>query len=140
SQTVPTYDAHGLPTEVDEHAYGSGSPGSLVRKTLATYATLENNISDRPASIAVYAAGSSSPSSQTTYTYDQGSVTATSGTPQHISVSGSRGNPTTTTYSITSSTTISTTTTYFDTGTVNVATDSNNNRTTYGYGSASCGN
>lgn len=140
SQTVTNYNTYGSPTEVDEYGYGSGAVGSLVRKTLTSYASLGNHINDHPSSVAVYASGASNPSSQTTYTYDQGSVTATSGTPQHISVTGSRGNATTTTYSITSSSTISTTATYFDTGTVQTATDSNSNQTTYGYSGTSCGN
>jgi RHS repeat-associated protein len=140
SQTVTSYNTYGLPTEVDEYGYGSGSVGSLVRKTLTSYASLGNNINDRPSSVAVYAAGASNPSSQTTYTYDQGSVTTTTGTPNHISVSGSRGNPTTTTYSISGTSTISTTATYFDTGTMQRVTDSNANQTTYSYGTSSCGN
>jgi RHS repeat-associated protein len=140
SQTVSSYNTYGLPTEVDEYGYGSGSVGSLIRKTLTSYASLGNNINDRPSSVAVYAAGASNPSSQTTYNYDQGSVTATSGTPQHVSVSGARGNVTTTTYNVTTSSTISTTTTYFDTGMEQTRTDSNGNQFTYAYGSASCGN
>ncbi len=140
SQTGASYNTYSLPTEVDEYGYGSGSPGSLIRKTVTSYALLGNNINDRPASVSIYAAGASNPTSQTTYTYDQGSVTATTGTPQHISVSGSRGNPTTTTYLVSGSTTISTTATYYDTGTVNVFTDSKGNQDTYSYGSSSCGN
>jgi len=140
SQTVTSYNNLGLPTEVDEYGYGSGSPGSLVRKTVTSYGSLGNNINDRPASVSVYAAGAGNPSSQTSYTYDQGSVTATSGTPQHIAVSGSRGNPTTTTYLVQGSTTISTTATYFDTGMVQTTTDSKNNQIIYAYGTSSCGN
>lgn len=140
SQIVTSYNTYGLPTEVDEYGYGSGVVGSLVRKTVTSYASLGNNINDHPASVSVYAAGASNPTSQTSFTYDQGSVTTTSGTPQHISVSGARGNTTTTTYSVTSSSTISTTATYFDTGMEKTRTDSNANQFTYGYGSASCGN
>lgn len=140
SQTVTSYNSFGLPTEVDEFGYGASSPGSLVRKTVTSYASLGNSINDRPASVAVYAAGASNPSSQTTYTYDQSSVTTTTGTPQHVAVSGSRGNATTTTHSTQGASTISTTSVYFDTGTVQTATDSNGNQTTYDYGSSSCGN
>src|SRR5437588_3038765 len=81
SQTVASYNTYGLPTELDEYDYGHGSPGSLVRKTVTSYASLGNNINNRPASVSVYAAGTSNPTSQTSYTYDQGSGTATSGTP-----------------------------------------------------------
>src|SRR5438105_7602151 len=38
-------------SELDEYGYGSGSPGSLVRKTTTSYASLGNNINDRPASV-----------------------------------------------------------------------------------------
>ena len=140
SQTVTTLNTHALPTEVDEYGYGSGVPGGLVRKTVTSYASLGNNINDRPASVSVYASGGANPTSQTSYTYDQGTVTATSGTPQHISVSGSRGNATTTTYLVSGTTTLSSTATYYDTGTMNTSTDSNNNTTTYTYGTSSCGN
>jgi len=47
SQTVTSYNTYGLPTEVDEYGYGSGSPGGLVRKNLTSYASLGNNINDR---------------------------------------------------------------------------------------------
>ena len=140
SQTVTMLNTYALPTEVDEYGYGSGVPGSLVRKTLTSYASLGNNINDRPSSLAVYAAGAANPTSQITHTYDQGTVTATTGTPQHISVSGSRGNPTTTTNLVSGTTTINTTATYFDTGKPQTVTDSNGNQTTYAYGTSSCGN
>lgn len=140
AQTVSSYNAYGLTTEVDEYGYGNGSPGALVRKTTTTYASLGNNINDRPSQVSVYAAGATNPTSQTSYTYDQGSVTSTSGTPQHVSVSGSRGNATTTSYLVSPSTTIGYTATYYDTGTVNTSADSNNNNTTYTYGTSSCGN
>ena len=75
---------------------------------------------------------------QTTYTYDQGSVTTTSGTPQHVSVTGSRGNATTVAYLVSGSTTLAKTFTYFDTGNIQTATDFNGAQTTYTYGA--CGN
>jgi len=140
SETATSYNTCALPTEVDEYGYGNGSVGGLVRKTLTSYASLGNNIEDRPSSVAIYASGASNPSSQTSYGYDQGSVTTTSGTPQHVSISGSRGNLTTTTYLVTSSSTISTTATYYDTGTVKTSTDSKGNQTSYAYGTSSCGN
>ncbi len=134
-----TTTSYGLVTEKDEYAYGAGGPGSLLRKTLTTYASLSNNIVGRPASVTVED-GSGNVKSQTMLTYDQGSVTATSGTPQHIAVTGSRGNPTTISYLVSGSTTLSQTFTYYDTGNGNVATDVNGAQTTYSYGSASCGN
>jgi hypothetical protein len=95
SKIVTSYNSYGLATEKDEYGYGTGAPGSLVRKTLTTYASLGNGIVGDPGSVTV-CSGTGSASAcnnvgtvvaQTTYTYDQGSVTTTSGTPQHVSVS-----------------------------------------------------
>ena len=82
----------------------------------------------------------SSYKAQTTYTYDQGTVVATSGTPQHLGISGSRGNPTTIGYLVQGSNTLNQTFTYYDTGLVQTATDVNGAQTTYTYGTGSCGN
>lgn len=139
SKTNALYNSFGLVTEYDEYAYGTPAPGSLVRKTLTTYASLGNGIVSMPASITVED-GSSIIKSQTTYTYDQGTVTATSGTPQQIAISGSRGNATTISSLVQGSTTLSKTFTYYDTGTVSVATDVNGATTTSNYGTGSCGN
>jgi RHS repeat-associated protein len=140
SQRVDYYNSNGLVYETDERDYGPGAPGALLRKTLTTYASLGNGIVSMPATIAVQD-GSGNVKSQTTYTYDQGGVTSTSGTPQHVAVSGSRGNATTVSRLVQGSTTLSKTYTYYDTGTVNTATDVNGAVTTYTYGSGtSCGN
>ncbi len=151
SKKVSSYNGNALITEVDEYAYGSGAPGSLVRKTLTSYASLGNNILDRPASVTIED-GSSNIKAQTTYCYDEGtpsgtttcaatgSPTATTGTPQHISVTGSRGNVTTVAGLVQSSTTLGKTYTYYDTGNVNVATDVNGGTTTPSYTGSSCGN
>ncbi len=139
SQAKTLYNTFGLPTETDEYAYGNGAVGSLVRQTKISYAALGNNISDRPSSIAVYD-GAATLKAQTTYSYDQMAVVATTGTPQHVAVSGSRGNLTTATLTTAGSSTISRTFTYFDTGTVKTATDFNSAQTTNTYGTSSCGN
>jgi len=151
SQTVTSYNSYGLVTEKDEYAYGSGAPGSVVRKTLTTYASLTNGIVNRPASVTVED-GSSNVHAQNTYCYDEGTpsgtttcaatgaATATSGTPQHVSITGSRGNTTTMTSLVTGSTTLGKTLTYYDTGNVIVSTDVNGAQTTLTYGSSSCGN
>ena len=132
------YDStYGRPTKKDAYAYGAGGPGGIIRKTLWSYAPLGNNIVDRPSSVTVYD-GSSNVKSQTNYTYDQGSITTTSGTPQHVAITGSRGNLTTASYLVQGSTTLSKTYTYFDTGNVQTATDVNAAQTTYTYGA--CGN
>jgi RHS repeat-associated protein len=146
------YNSYGLVTEKDEYAYGSGAPGSIVRKTLTTYASLTNAIVNRPATITVED-GSGNVKAQTTYCYDEatpsgtttcaatGAPTATSGTPQHVAITGSRGNLTTIASAVSTSTTLGRTFTYYDTGNVLVATDVNGAATTYTYGSGtSCGN
>jgi RHS repeat-associated protein len=152
SETNTFYDPNfGMVTEVDEYAYGSGSPGALVRKTLTTYASLTNGIVSNPASVTVED-GSGNIKSQATYCYDEGtpsgtttcnaagSPTATSGTPQHVSIMGSRGNLTTTTSLVSGTTVLAKTSTYYDTGNMKVVTDVNGAQTTFNYGSGSCGN
>jgi len=139
SETHATYNAYGLITENDEYGYGSGSPGSIARKTLTSYASLGNNISDKPSQVTIED-GSNNIKSQASYTYDQGSVTATSGTAQHNSVSGSRGNVTTVSDLVAGSATLSETLTYYDTGMLNVTTDINEAQTTYSYSSTTCAN
>jgi len=133
---------YSLVTEVDEYDFGTGGPPPTpVRKTLTTYASFASNpnITNRPLTVTVQD-GSGNVKSQTTYAYDETAVTPTTGTPQHVSVSGSRGNPTTITYLVQGSTTVHRTKTYFDTGTVNTETDFAGNSTTYAYGTSSCGN
>src|SRR3989441_234654 len=134
------YDTYGQPTKVDEYGYGSGAPGGLVRKTVIAYASPGNNIVDRPSSITVYKSDGVTVAAQTTLSYDQTAVTATSGTPQHVAISGSRGNLTTATYTTQGTSTISRTSTYFDTGLVQTATDVNAAQTTYTYNSTGCAN
>jgi RHS repeat-associated protein len=151
SRTNTFYNTYGLVTEKDEYAYGPGAPGAIVRKTLTTYASLTNGIVNKPASVTVED-GSGNVKAKTTYCYDEGtpsgtstcaatgSPTATSGTPQHVAVTGSRGNLTTIASVVSGSTTLGKTYTYYDTGNVLKATDVNGAQSTYTYGSSSCGN
>jgi len=88
----------GMLTETDDYDYGSGTPGALLRKILYTYASL-GNIKTFPHQVTVQN-GSGTTVSQTTYNYDETGVTTTSGTPQHISVTGSRGNLTSFNYPV----------------------------------------
>jgi hypothetical protein len=101
-----------------------------------------NGIVNRPASVTVsYLNGLTRVTlASTSFTYDQGTPTPTTNTPQHIAISGSRGNLTTLTTSTSSSASLSKTFTYYDTGTPNVATDVNGGQTTYVYGTATQGN
>ena len=142
SQHVEFINSYGLTTEVDDYDYGSGGPGPLLRKVLTTYASLGNGIVDRVASTTVQDGGGHT-LAQVTYTYDQGTPTPTSNTPQQASVSGSRGNPTTVTYLTQGSTSFSKTYTYFDTGNIQTITDVNGSAgPTYNYAnvSSTCGN
>src|SRR6266567_2644116 len=136
---IYNYNSNGLPTEQDDYDYGSGAPpASPLRKTLITYASLANNILDHPATVKVQD-GSGNTQSQTNYNYDETGVVATSGTPQHVSVSGSRGNLTSLNSYTNASTYLTSRFTYFDTGKVQTATDVNGSaQTTYTYGA--CGN
>jgi RHS repeat-associated protein len=149
AETDRTYDGAGLGLiqEEDAYDYGSGAVGSLIRKTITAYAALGNGIVDHPLSVSV-TDGAGNPKASTSYTYDEGTPTPTSGTPQHVAVSGSRGNVTTVATEATASTALYNRFTYYDTGTVATSTDvsfsstTNGPITTYNYasGSASCGN
>jgi YD repeat-containing protein len=138
SQTDTFFNSLGLVTESDQYGFASGAPGPLLRKTLITYNTsLTNNILDHPSSVVIQDGGNLV--GQKTYTYDEGQLSQNTGTPpQHVSVSGSRGNLTSlsTFYSATGS--LTSHYSYYNTGTVNVATNVNGAQTTYNYGSGSC--
>ncbi len=135
SQHTDLLNTYGVPTETDDYDYGSGAPGALLRKTTITYASL-GNITAFPHTATVYNGGGTIVS-QTNYNYDETAVTATSGTPQHVSVPGSRGNLTSINYPVSGLTAHST---YYDTGTKNTATDVNVAISTFNYSSSSCGN
>jgi RHS repeat-associated protein len=153
SETNILLNGLGLPTEEDDYDYGSNSPGPLLRKTLISYASLGNYIADKPASITIQN-GSGTTFAQTTFCYDEatpsgsttcgttGPPTSTSGTPQHVAVTGSRGNPTTINQLVSGSTYLATKVTYYDTGNVYTATDVNGAATTFNYANSTstCGN
>jgi RHS repeat-associated protein len=137
SEAVMSYNTYGLGTEKDEYGYGAGAPGSLVRKTLVTYASLSNGIVNAPSEVLVED-GSGNVKSETLSYYDQTTTTTTSGTPQHITFTGSHGNLTTLQQFTSASASLTKTFTYFDTGNVQTATDYNLAQTAYTYGD--CGN
>jgi RHS repeat-associated protein len=151
SETNVSVNTYGLNTEVDEYDYGSGAVGSLLRKTITSYATLGNGIQDRKATVTIEN-GSGTTVASTSYTYDGSTPTATTGTPQHISVSGSRGLLTSVAAQANGSTNLYRQYTYYDTGNLSTSTDvstlssttctSNpSSCTTYNYSSTgSCGN
>ena len=144
------YNGYGLETEEDDYDYSSGTPTVVLRRIVTTYASLGNGIVNMPASVTICSGSGTNtacnsvgtPVAQTTFTYDQGTVTNTSGTPQHVAVAGARGNVTTILSSKNSSGTLSRTFTYYDTGMPNVATDVNGKFTTFVYANATstCGN
>ena len=143
SQTNTFYNACGSVNESDQYAYGTGSPGSLLRKTTISYASLGNNIVDHPSAITV--TDGTHTLSNTTYAYDETAYplnTSLTGTPQHQSVTGSRGNATTITSTVIGTTTLSRHFSYYDTGNVYQAYDVNGATTTYNYSNATatCGN
>jgi YD repeat-containing protein len=80
------YTSYGNVSEVREYGYGSGSPGSLARKTTTTYETGSNytsrHILSLPITTIVYN-GSGTAKSRTTYTYDGGTLTSATGASNH---------------------------------------------------------
>jgi RHS repeat-associated protein len=135
---VDSYNSYGMLTEQDDYDYGSGGPGSLIRKKLITYAAL-GNINAFRQTVTIQDGGAHTVS-QTAFNYDETGAVATTGTPQHVSVTGSRGNLTSVVYSTHGSATLKRSFTNFDTGNVQTATDVNGAVTTYTYGTGSCGN
>jgi len=138
SQVVSSYNVYGQLSEEDDFGYGSGAPGSLLRKKLITIQTVGTYQAIQTAQIQD---GSGNVKAQTTMTFDQGSVTATTA-PQHTNPTAGRGNPTTISYLVQGSTSINKTLTFFDTGNVASIKDVNNATTTYNYANATstCGN
>jgi RHS repeat-associated protein len=145
SKTDTYYNSNGLVTDVYDYDFGSGAVGSLLRHTATTYASLGNGIVDRPASIIVHD-GSGNVAASTSYGYDESGLGTPSGTPpQHISVTGSRGNLTSITVQVNGSANLYRKFTYYTTGMMETSTDvspsstTNGVQTTYNYSSSSCG-
>ena len=137
SQHIYKYNGGGSLTEQDDYDYGSGAPGALLKKTAIAYASLGNDMTALRSQVTV-TNGAGTTISQTSFNYDQTAVTTTSGTPQHISISGSRGNVTSTYFYTQGSTYLTQSASYFDTGNIKTATDVNGGQTSYTYGA--CGN
>jgi RHS repeat-associated protein len=127
------WNAYGAPTEVDEYDYGTAPHGTLLKKTLASYATLGNISAFRQTVSVQNAIGTTV--SKINYNYDETTPTATTGTPQHTSVTGSRGNLTSIDIYTSSSAFLTEQSTYYDTGNVNANTDTNGGVTTLNYAS-----
>lgn len=122
----------GLISNVDEYDLGASPHGPLVRRTLMTYAALGNNLAGFPASVTVQD-GNGVQKRQQLFGYDA-AVTATSGVPQHVAITGSRGNLTSQSVWVnTTNSNLTTTFTYDDTGNTLSSTDSRGNTTQFSY-------
>lgn len=141
SESYLGYNANGLVTSDVEFDYGLNAVGPILKNTIISYASLGNGIINMPASITVENS-SGATVAQATFGYDAGTPVTTSGTPQHVAVSGSRGNLTSMSELVQGSNTLATSFTYFDTGNVQTATDVNGRATTFNYSNATstCGN
>jgi RHS repeat-associated protein len=141
SETDTFINACGLVSKTDQYGYVATGTGPLLRKTNISYAALGNNIVNRPSSVNV-TDGSGNLLSKTTYSYDEYSLNVLSGTPQHQSINGSRGNTTTVSNTVIGGTVLTEHFTYYDTGNVYQSTDVNGGVTTYYYWdpTSTCGN
>jgi RHS repeat-associated protein len=89
SRTTTTYENPlYAPVEVDEYDFGASTP---TRKTYTAYYSL-NGVQTNKVSSVVVKDGNNTVLQQTTYGYDETAVVPTSGVPQHVPVSGNRGN------------------------------------------------
>lgn len=130
SQSVETFNANGFITEVDSYDYNASTP---IEKTITSYASLGNNILNRPSSVIAYN-GSGAVTSESTYAYDEYSLAA-SGVSGLATVTGARGNLTTVTRFSSSSSSLPAHTHYDNAGQMTSTVDANNGITTYSYDS-----
>ncbi len=137
---VESFSTFGMPTETDDYDYGSGAPSSTpLRKILITYASLGSNINAFSQTTTVQN-GAGTQIAQTTNNYDETTPTVTSGLPQHVAVSGSRGNLTSVNQWLnTTNANLTSHMTYYDTGMRSTSTDFNGHATTNTYSSAFAG-
>jgi RHS repeat-associated protein len=149
AETDTFFDGYGLVTDVFEYDFGSAKVGLLLRHVQIAYdRTLGNNIVDRPHTVKVFDGGSNLNAS-TTYTYDEGTPTASGATQLCVfgqtgcpAAGSSRGNLTTLATQANGTTTLYRKFTYYDTGMLNtsrgVSTSNTPNGplTTYNYASS----
>jgi RHS repeat-associated protein len=140
AQTLVYYNGYGLPTYSYYYGWNSGS-WQLLRYDTTVYASLGNNINDHPSEILIRD-GATHTKAQTNFSYDEYTLQTTTGSPNHTSITGARGNVTTVTSYTSASTTLVSHVHYYDTGMPYQTTDVNGAVTTYNYSSstASCGN
>lgn len=130
SRVDAQYDGYGSAKELDEFDFGASSP---TRQTTTQFATLGNNIVDRPSSVIVKD-GAGTQKARTDYAYDEYGLQGTGTLPNHIGVSGARGNLTTIKRYSSATAYLSQTLNYYDTGLVYTSTDVNSAVTTFTYG------
>jgi RHS repeat-associated protein len=143
------YNTYGLVTDDREYNYGvtlgaAPSSASIISETTTSFnGVTTSGIASEVATQVVYNGSSATAAklSSATFTYDGVATTATSGTPQHVAVSGGNGNLTNATYMTGNKFgPLAYNYTYYDTGNPNTVTGVNGAVTTYVYGSSSCGN
>ena len=116
---------------------GQGANGAVLRNATTSYKAfsaasyLASNLLDLPSSVQVTNGGGTL-LSQTTYGYDEYSL-ASSGVSGLAAVNGSRGNPTSVTHMVSSSSSIATHAHYDNAGQVVSSTDGNGHVTSYGH-------
>jgi YD repeat-containing protein len=153
AETDTLYNPFGQPTTVTSYDFGTGQVGPKLQSVVTTYGTFFNNAS-LPSSVVVND-GSGNPQATTTIQFDQQAATSTTGTPQHVTITGqpglTPGNATQVATQVSGSVTLYRRYTYYDTGNLKTTTDTGlttaggPNITTYNYDntgspSHSCGN
>ena len=130
------YNNYGLATQINEYDFVNFLGfGTLRRQTLFTYAALGNGIFDRIATVTVKD-GSGVQIAQMTNGYDEYTPTVTNGVPQHVSITGSRGNLTSVRRWLNTGQTLPMTLTYNDAGNLLTVTDPGNHTISGDYGNS----
>lgn len=133
------YDGYGSVTEKDEYDFGAATPSLKTTLSFGSYiasndtcTALTNGIIDHPCKVVV-TDGNGNLNAKTTYGYYETAAQGSGNTTNHDGVpTGSRGNTTTITTSVTATTTLTRTFKNYDTGNVYQSKDVNNgNWTTY---------
>ena len=82
TQHTDEYNSFGSPTESDDYDFAAVPPGTRLRQTLTTYATLGGSLSAFPQTVKIVDASGAIQSRQDT-AYDGSSLTCVSGAPAH---------------------------------------------------------